>query len=333
MWAEGGTMERATRERRTSRILLVIVAIAAMTLMTAGVAAPAHATVPGENGRIAFARYYNDAQTRGVIFTIQPDGTGVQQITHGRKGFPDFKPDWSPDGRWITFYRQAVICSCKPTRIFKVRANGTHLTQISKDPSFEDLDPAWSPNGKRIAFTRFDDAVGLIAVFVMRADGTHVRQVTPSKYAAQVPQWSPDGTRLVFGGEGSGGTAVFTIRLDGTRIRRLTPWKLHAGLGPDWSPDGRWILLTSHAGQDRQDNLYLVHPNGTDLHRITRSPEGVRQWGSSSISPDGTMITVAHTVGTENQSIWVMGLDGSGLREVTNSRPVESSPDWGPRRS
>ncbi|MDP9301777.1 MAG: hypothetical protein M3P43_12940 [Actinomycetota bacterium] len=317
------------RERRIARRVLIIVVVAATALITAG-ALPAHATAPGENGRIAFRVYFNNAHTRGAIFTIRPDGTGLIQVTHRGKVLLDTEPDWSPDGRWIAFHR---VAAGKPTRIFKVRANGTHLTQISKDPSVEDLFPAWSPDGKQIAFTRYDDSAGLVAVFVMRADGTHVRQVTPSKYGGQFSQWSPDGTRLVFGGGPSRSKqAIFTIRLDGTHARRLTPWKLHAGDGPDWSPDGRWIVLESHQEQDRQDNLYLVHPNGTDLHQITTSPAHVHQWGSYSFSPDGTMVTVAHNLGEGlNPDIWVLNLDGSGLRDVTNSAIFESAPDWGPR--
>ncbi len=320
------------RERRIARRVLIIVVVAATALITAG-ALPAHATAPGENGRIAFRVYFNNAHTRGAIFTIRPDGTGLIQVTHRGKVLLDTEPDWSPDGRWIAFHR---VAAGKPTRIFKVRANGTHLTQISKDPSVEDLFPAWSPDGKQIAFTRYDDSAGLVAVFVMRADGTHVRQVTPSKYGGQFSQWSPDGTRLVFGGGPSRSKqAIFTIRLDGTHARRLTPWKLHAGDGPDWSPDGRWIVLESHQEQDRQDNLYLVHPTGTDLHQITRSSEHVHQWGSYSFSPDGTMITVSHNLGPgTNPDIVVLNLDGSGLRDVTNSAAIfESAPDWGPRPS
>jgi TolB protein len=321
--------------RRTSRHLLITMVLAATALTTAGLT-PARATAPGHNGRIAFRKYFNDAHTRGAIFTIRPDGSGLIQVTHRGRVLLDTAPDWSPDGRWIAFYRDA---RGKPYRIFKVRANGADMTKLSEGPShsFEDFFPSWSPNGKRIAFTR-DDGSGP-ALFVMRSDGTHVREVSGTQSRrAQFAQWSPDGTQLVFQGEradGSGGEAIFTIRLDGTHVRRLTPWKLHAGDGPDWSPDGRWIVLESHDEQDRPDNVFLVHPNGSDLHRITTSPQlGGHQWGHYSFSPNGTMIVISHNLGEGSDAdIYVMNLDGSGLRKVTDSRMWESAPDWGSRPS
>jgi TolB protein len=333
-------VERSKRERRTPLRALAITLVASAGLWTVDVGA-AHATAPGENGRIAFRRYFNDAHTLGAIFSIRPNGSGLVQVTHRGRDLLDTEPDWSPDGRWIAFMRQAgLVCSCKPTRIFKVRADGTHLTRLSHHPCVpgscvEDLFPAWSPNGKQIAFTRFDDDAGLVALYVMRADGTHERQVPgTAELGGQFARYSPDGKSLVFGGGSERGAAVFTIRLDGTHLRRLTPWKLHAGGGPDWSPDGRWIAFESHGDQDRQDNVYLVHPNGSDLHKITTSPAHVHQWGSYSFSPDGTMITVAHNVGEgENPDVYVMNLDGSDLRDVTNSTIWDSAPDWGPRPS
>ena len=65
-----------------------------------------------------------------------------------------------------------------------------------------------------------------------------------------------------------------------------------------------------------QNNLYLVHPNGTGLHRITRAPAHVHQWGSFSFSPDGAMITVAFNAGEGiAPDIWVLNIDGSGLSD------------------
>lgn len=324
-------MEGATRERRASRRVLVTVAVAATALMTAGVSS-AHATAPGENGRIAFRRYFNAAHSLGAIFTIKPNGTGLVQLTHRGKVLLDTEPDWSPDGRWIVFNRVKVGVY---NRIYKMRSDGTHLTRL--DPSCmnancEDRFPAWSPNGKLIAFTHYDYDTGIGSASVMRPDGTHVR-VLPDGVGAG--SWSPDGKRMAVGRDTNKGTAAFTVNLDGTHARRVTPWKLQAAVY-DWSPDGRWLLILSHADQDRQRNVYLVHPNGTGLHRVTNTfTHGASSWGGLTFSPDGTKIAAAHHDANTgpNPDIWVMNLDGSGLLDVTNSAIWDSAPDWGSRRS
>jgi TolB protein len=321
--------------------------VAAVTaaLVVLVVAEPARATVHGKNGRIAFRRYFNSAHTHGAIFTINPDGTGIRQITLPRKGVLDTQPDWSPSGRWIAFER----ISPHKVRLFKVRADGSDLTLLLQGPCGNngcatDEDPGWSPSGKQIAFDRsygpvVNGAVAHVGLFVMDVDGTHVRQlteaVTPTKYEDTSPQWSPDGTRLVFDrlNKATDRRAVFTVQLDGTHPLRLSPWSLDAGGNPDWSPDGRWILFQSHEPHDRQDNLYLVHPNGKNLHRITHTFGGTYTWFKQSFSPDGTMIAVARGPGlgaAGNPDVYVMNLDGSGLRDVTNSLAWDSATDWGP---
>ncbi len=325
--------------------LIGFAAAATAALMVLLSAPPAGATPPGENGRIAFRRYFNQSHTYGAIFTINPDGTGLRQVTHPRKGVLDTQPDWAPNGRWIAFER----LSSHSERLFKVRADGTDLSMLSVPcgtPNCPpDNDPAWSPSGKQIAFDHaygpvVHETVAHLGLFVMRADGTHVRQLTekatPTKYEDTSPQWSPDGSHLVFQrlNKATGKLAVFTVRLDGTHPRRLTPWRMDAGGGADWSPNGRWILFQSHEPHDRQDNLFMVHPNGTDLHRITHTFGGTYTWYKQTFSPDGTMITVSRgpAVGAAgNPDVYVMNLDGSGLLAVTRSTPWESAADWGPR--
>jgi Tol biopolymer transport system component len=165
------------------------------------IATPAWATAPGENGRIAFRVYFNEAHTHGAIFTVRRDGSGLRQLTHRGKTILDTEPDWSPSGRWLAFTRVAgSVCSCKPTRLYEVRANGSHLTRLSHHvcvpgKCVEDLYPAWSPDGKRIAFTRFDDDASLVAIYVMRADGTHGHEVPgTAALGGQYPRYSPDGS-------------------------------------------------------------------------------------------------------------------------------------------
>jgi TolB protein len=327
------------------RIMLVMVVTGSIVMVTV----PAHATPSGENGPLVFRRYFNPQHTHGALFTINPDGTGLFQVTHPGRGVLTNEPDWSSDGQWIAYQRNV---KGGPTRLFKIRPDGTDRTALSSTCTGDcvfDADAAWSPEGKQIAFARVFGAHGKCCypggpLFVMHADGTHPEQVTQTgtpladqRYDDSGPQWSPDGTRLAFERYDTKRDkhAICTVRLDGSDLRRLTPWTLDAGDHPDWSPDGQWILFHSNEPHPpgTQDNLFLIHPNGTDLHRITHTFGDHFTWLSSSFSPDGTMITVARFPGhgrAGNADVYVMNLDGSGLRDVTNSFLWDSASDWGP---
>jgi Tol biopolymer transport system component len=327
--------------RRISRYLLISVALAATALATAG-ALPAHATAPGQNGRIAFRRYFNEAQTQGAIFTIRPDGTGERRVTHSPRSKLTTEPDWSPGGHWIV-YDVWSLGDSNASRILKIHPNGTGRTDIDGSctaPCLTDAFPQWSPSGSRIVFQRGLGPAGgkikVYAIFTMRADGTDVRQITQLGADPTVkqpiedltPTWSPDGKRLAFNRTklSTGHTAVFTIGLDGSGLRRITPWKRDAGQ-PDWSPDGRWLAFYMNAQQD----VALVHPNGTGLHIIASAPFS---WSSLSFSPNGNKITVGHRLTeTANGDIYTMNMDGAHLQDITNTMRHESAPDWGPRPS
>lgn len=312
--------------------------------------APAQATAHGKNGRIAFRRYYNAGHTRGDIFTVRPDGSSERQVTHSRRTRLATEPDWSPSGRWIE-YQVARRGDLDRSRLYKIRPDGTRRTfldQSCQAPCRSDGFAQWSPHGRRIAFERelgpAGDPTALVALYVMRANGTHVREVThrgadpmvDHHFQDRAPTWSPNATRLAFERQNNdtGLHAIWTVRLDGTGLSRITPWRLDAAQ-PDWSPDGRWILFRSQEESDEAGNIWLVHPDGTHRHQVTHTPPGTGKWGSGSFSPNGHRVVASHSpgIGTAgNADVYVMRLDGSHRRNVTAAGTFESAPDWGPRR-
>ena len=322
------------------RKLLALLVVAGSLIVTSP---PRHAAADDE--RIAFRRWLNASHDRGAIFTIDPDGTELRRVTHAPyRGFATQWPDLSPDSRWIAYQRERDGYWAD---LFKIRTDGTHKTYLSgtcTDLCLQDIEPAWSPSGKRIAFQRAfgaspnADYPSLPTIFVMRADGTHPRQVTQlgsdpteiSMHDDGFPSWSPDGNRLVFTryDNNKEETAIFTVRPDGSGLRKLTPWK-PIETAVDWSPDGRWILFVSRSAKGRT-NLSLIHPDGSGVHRITRNG-GSYEWLNASFSPNGRQIVAARLPGygdAGEADIYVVTLEGELVRNVTRSAPWESMPAW-----
>ncbi len=324
------------------RSLLVVFAMPALAFGVLPVAA-AVATPPGANGDIAFRRYLGPDRTKGAIFMAARDGTGERQLTRppGRAG--DDYPDVAADGSFVAFQR----CGRGACRIYTVRPDGTGLKRVDhactgrraprscSDRSY----PAVSPDGRQIAFVRMFHRGGIdhVGIYRMRIDGSHVRRVTlPRTRGVEDgdPQWSPDGKRIVlvrhrFTKHSGDRQAVFVVNADGTGLRRITPYKLRAGDGPDWSPDGSQILFRSPETEDFLDSdIWTIRPDGTGLRQVTHAGPETKVY-SASFSPDGTAITVGMTGVDDQADVYTIGTDGTGRSPVTRTSTWDSAPDWG----
>jgi len=126
-----------------------LICTATKLLVTALIAAlPAHATFPGQNGRIAF----NQASD---IYTMNPDGSNLQQLTSfGPGGGFAQLGAWSPDGTQIAFTGTASAAN-GPYQLWIMNSDGSNQRLLlNDDPSYGDWAPSFSPDGSHIVFSR-----------------------------------------------------------------------------------------------------------------------------------------------------------------------------------
>ena len=130
--------------------------------------------------QIAFA-----SDRSGVLrhYVMDADGTNVRLLLDdvAQQGG---RSDWSPDGRWLAFYAGPN----DDRDIYMVATDGSGLTRRLTDGG-RNLAPSFSPDGNWITFTSYR-AGGNAEIFIMRPDGSDVRQLTFNEWADWQPRWS-----------------------------------------------------------------------------------------------------------------------------------------------
>jgi TolB protein len=123
-----------------------------------------------------------------------------------------------------------------------------------------------------IAFTSTRD--GNAEVYVMRADGTHVRDLTQSLSQDGQPSWSPDGKQIAFVSARSGNEQIFVMNADGSRQRRVTRSQ-DGDTAPVWSPDGRKIAFMCTTVTPRLvTEICVVNADGSGARKLTTRVQG-----------------------------------------------------------
>jgi len=136
----------------------------------------------------------DDAGINQQIWIMNADGSKAHALTTGPEP-KDQLADWSPDGASIAY----ASGKGENEGIWIMAADGSKPRQVSGCKAGEaepcaagsDFGPAWSPDGKSIAFLRDFQATGKAdrPVFVMNADGTGQRRLSPEPILAAVPAW------------------------------------------------------------------------------------------------------------------------------------------------
>ena len=183
--------------------------------------------------------------------------------------------------------------------------------------------------GEAIVFASNRD--GDFEIYVMRPDGTGVRQLTRNEGSRprdeaddRAPAWSPDGRMIAFtstrGHEGDGAEDldIYVMNADGSAQRRITNNSTPDG-DPDWTREGR-LVFTTCAKRCRLVALDFRNPAARPID-LSRA--------GGHLSPDGRRVLLS-APGGAGYNLHSARLDGSDRRRLTESRGIDHSPSWSP---
>lgn len=221
--------------------------------------------------------------------------------------------------------------------LYESAVTGAHRLQLLRLSADEPLalaptlvvrDPAPSPGGLWIAFVVENVPAFEVDVWMVRCDGTGLRQLTSHWQVDDQPAWSPDGTRLAFTSHRDGDESdIWVMNTDGSQPRNLTPDPLPGTweeFRPAWSPDGQRIAFASNRGGDV--DIWTMRADGTDFRRITSTEDFDTEpaW-----SPDGQSIVFRRSNPVQGSDLMIVPAEGGAVRRL--SLPGEQrQPAWSP---
>ena len=206
--------------------------------------------------------------------------------------------------------------------VYTINADGTALTKLTDDMTVV-MNPHWSPKGKQIMFSAClegeGECSGAFDIFIMNDDGSKLVNVTNDPAEDMQPSWSPDGTRFVFSSDRSGNFEIYSMAVDGTHLLQLTN-STTANTNPQWSSDGSWIAYESQRILDNGGWYYEICVVSSDGTKTLQLAEGVMPYWS----PDSKFIAF------NSNDIFVIKPDGTGLKNLSNSKFDEFDFSWSP---
>lgn len=190
--------------------------------------------------------------------------------------------------------------------------------------------PSFSANERYLAFTSEGENRDNQDIYVKDLDSGSVTRITSSVEIEERPVWSPDGKRLAFLRFKSISISAYgltVVSADGKQTREIGT--VNGGL--DWSPDGRYLAVSSIPPGSLGSTIELISVDGTERRFVC--PPGKTEKIYDHIlrfSPDGTRIAFIRWESIVAGELCVVSLADGRLTKLTSDHRVISDLAWSP---
>jgi len=228
--------------------------------------------------------------------------------------------------------------------LFIADADGKNERPLVQHREIE-YSPSVSLDGKWVVFTA--EHQGLADIYRVHPDGSGLEQLTSDPAFDDQGAISPDDATLAFVSTRASGTAdIWLLNIAKGEYRNLT--HNHSGnFRPSWSPDGQWIAFSSDRDtkpgalpgsweQLQSTGIYIVHPDGTGLRRLTREGgfAGSPVWSADSrrvlyYETDEVGAYMAKSAGSRTELV-ALDISSGERTQFTASNVTKLSPQWLP---
>ena len=150
-----------------------------------------------------------------------------------------------------------------------------------------------SPDGQTVVFDLLGD------LYTVPLAGGRATRVTDGLAFDTQARYSPDGTKLLFVSDRSGGENLWTLDVATGDTTQITKGNGTTWMSPDWTPDGQYVVASKADSRLGVHRLWMGHVSGGAGKVLRPEPPRLKTVGAA-VSPDGRWIWHAQRTGSWN---------------------------------